>query len=227
MYKVYNVSVRYSTKTHERKKKMKKKIVLVVLMILVIGIIFVMCGNDGTENTETGGTETTASETSNDAKSDTTSALGIYQRLGEASEDSSLAYTVPDDAAKFIKDYPEFFPGSDDNVGAMSDHVNFDVTYRHLAKSISKYTGELVSVYGNVIDIEETPVDEGLTITSLQIDTEEGDFMVYYLGALDDVFEGSSISAYVLPFSMVTFENMANQYTEAVIGAVAYVDTLE
>ena len=46
----------------------------------------------------------------------------------------------------------------------------------------------------------------------------EGNYIIYYLGTLDDIFEGDYVQIYLLPLDIVTFENMANEYTEAVVG---------
>lgn len=200
-----------------------KKRIFVTLLICMVGLLIIGCGQSDSSSEETEKPTTEATEQDATEETQLSTALTLYQLLGEDSGDNSMAYTVPDDAAQFIIDHPDFFPGSADNSGAMSDHVNYDVYYKHLAKGISKYTGEMVSIYGDAIDVEEFSVGED-TVTFLQIDTGDGNYVMYYLGALEDVFEGTYVAAYLLPFSKVTFENMSNAYTEAIIGAAAYVE---
>lgn len=187
------------------------------LIVLAILIVAVSGGDDGSAET-TG--ETTSAQSSETAKSEN-SAAEAYQYIAENSDPT---FTVPEKAIAFINEHPNFFPGKSDIKGAISDYVDENITYAHLAKNISKYSDKLISVYGSVSDIEEAE-DGSLTYIHI-VDYESNSYTLYYLGTLDDVFEGTEIHGYALPFAMTTFENMAAQYTEAVTGAACYIEAL-
>lgn len=178
--------------------------------------------NDGGAEIDGSMSETNDSGTE---ENETVSAADIYVWLAEY---DGLAerfdYSVPENSMTFIENNPEFFPGSDENRGAISDKVDFEADYAHIAKSPNKYTDKLLSIYGYIIDCEEVETDYGV-ITYLQIMDYEGySYCMYYLGELEDAFDDSQVYAYMLPFGTVKFENMNASYTEAIMGAACYVE---
>lgn len=194
--------------------KCVKKIFIIVTALLLFGTALTGCGDLGTSDVNLDNEETSVTDETSDA-------LEAYRSF-EGNE--NMSFEIPNKAAQFIIAHPDFFPGNDSNTGAMSDFVDTEVYYMHLSKNISKHVDKLVQIYGDVVDIEESPEGD---VTYLQVDTGDGQYVLYYLGTLDDVFEGSYVYAYALPFSMVTFENIGNTYTEAVVGAACYVEAIQ
>ncbi|MEE1042697.1 MAG: hypothetical protein UH854_01915 [Clostridia bacterium] len=124
-----------------------------------------------------------------------------------------------------MNDYAMYFPGDDTNKGAISDLADVELTYSHLSKNINKYGDKLVYLEGDVIDIEEN--DDG-SVTYLHLNDYEGNnFIVYYLGSLDNVFDGGYTWGYGLPLDKISFENMGGTYTEAIVCAGCYIDNLK
>lgn len=198
-------------------------------IIAVVAIIIIATFSGGTENagSATGdtnlvnGTTEDTSSTDKENGSKTMSAADIYVLISEKDE---FGYSVPEKAVSFIENNPQFFPGSDKNTGAMSDYVDYEADYPHIAKSPTKYADKLMSVYGNIVDCAEFETDYG-TVTYLQIEDYSGySYCMYYLGVLEDAFKGYSAWANVLPFGTIIFENVGGYYTEAVIGAACYVE---
>lgn len=149
----------------------------------------------------------------------------IYQALSEASIDTEYEFTLTDDAVNFMNSHPDFFPGSESNLEAMTEEVDTSVDFPQISKKQTQYSDRLVCVSGFVLDCEEVEIEEkNLTITAIQFMNEvtSYNYYVYYIGALDDVVEDTYVTCYVLPFGTVTFENMGATYTEAVTGAVCY-----
>ncbi len=170
-----------------------------------------------TEATSTSTAEKTTAEETTEAEEITP--LRIYNAIAETNDP---AFVISEKASSFINEHKDFFPGNSKNKGAISDYVDYDITYGHLTKNISKYGDKLISLYGTVIDVWE---DEELNLTYLHIlDYEGKSYIVYHLGILDDVLEETDVSVYALPLTITTFENMQAQYTEAVLCAGCYVE---
>lgn len=163
-----------------------------------------------------------AQEEGADASDETeaASAADIYTWIAK---NDSYDYTIPEKSLDFMEENPKFFPGSEKNTGAMSDFIDYDADYPHVAKSPAKYADKLMHVYGQIVDCKEEETVYG-TITFLQIVDYAGDsYCMYYLGELADAFEDDYANANVLPFGTITFENVGAYYTQAVIGAACYV----
>ena len=202
----------------------------IVIALLTIAIASFSSDDEKADDTSTESSEVSAEgdeavADENEDKVKEASAADIYLWLAET---DSFEYSIPEKSLSFIKEHPEFFPGSDENDGAMSDHADWEADYAHVAKSPDKYCDKLIGgLQYYVIDCEEKETEYG-TITYLQLEAGGGDnYCVYYLGALDDVFEGDGVSGYILPFGIVTFENLGGAYTEAVIGAACYITNLD
>lgn len=189
------------------------------ILILFVSIILAGTGDDN----ETYPTEDKSNVTNDQeyVETDDITVAEKYQII--ADEISGISFDISDDSVVFMNEHEKFFPGNDNIKGAMSDFVNIEADYQHLAKNINKYTGELCAVGGYVVDIEEA--DDG-SLTFVQISSYDGHYYVfYYLGTLDEVFEDTEVYVYALPLDIVTFENMGGAYTEAVMGAACYVQT--
>lgn len=188
------------------KKRRTGWIVAVVILVVVIGIIVLLCSGDDNE-----------AESENTSKG---SAAEIYEWLAD---NDDLDYDIPEKAISFIENHPDFFPGNEENDGAMSDYVDDDADYAHVKKSPDKYADKFIMTGGTIVDCEEAETEYG-TMTYLHIMDYEGcSYCMYYLDSIDLV-EGDEVArAYVLPFGMTTFENLNATYTEAIVGAVGYI----
>ncbi len=188
----------------------KKNVVKRVIVFLIVMILMVGCGNTN---------DNISNETAVKTETENMSVADKYSMIGEKDDPS---FVVPEKSIEFMNAHEEFFPGNEDNDGAMSDYVNWEIGYPHLAKSISKYTDQLFVVSGYVIDVSEAE-DGSLTYLHV-VDYDGYSYTLYYLGALEEVFVDTEVYIYALPFAMVKFENMSAEYTEAVVGATCYVD---
>ena len=192
-----------------------------LLLTLAMLLTLTACGST---QTASGGNqppeESTGDSASSEKKDTQSSAADAYLWIAENDE---MDYTIPDKSLAFIRSNPGFFPGSDQNTGAMSDFVDYDVDYPHVAKNPEKYADKLMSISGDIVDCKEAETDYG-TVTYLHLSDYDGySYCLYYLGTLEDAFEGYSAFCYALPFSTVTFENVGGAYTQAVVGAACYV----
>lgn len=195
------------------KKPIYKKWWFYLLILVLVIVILVSTGDDSS----------TTPVTSDNSSTNSTEVIGssVVKKYTTIAENVEMDMTISDDAIKFMSEHENFFPGNESIRGTISDSVNFDVTYAHLSKNISKYDDKLICVSGYVLDIQETE-DGSLTYIHI-VDYEDNNYTFYYLGALDEIFEESIVTVYALPFSMVTFENLNAEYTQAVAGAACLV----
>lgn len=212
----------------QTKKSIIKKWWFWCLLILLLLFIVMFTGDD--ETSETSEVPETNIESNSEVVETTLSddtdiqitAVDFYKWIDE--NDTSMDYVIPEKAIAFIDEHPEFFPGNENNTGAMSDYVDYEVTYQHITKSPSKYNDKLISISGTVVDCYEEECEYG-TITFVQIvdDYSGSSYCLYYWGSLENVFEKNWVWGYALPFDVTTFENMGGYHTEAVVGAACYI----
>lgn len=194
------------------------------IAVIVVFFVFTNGGDDSVTDTNvsdpapttvTGNEKTTNSQKNNETGST------VADKYKWISENAVSAFNIQEKSYAFMNEHNEYFPGNESNKGAISDFVDYEITYVHLSKNITKYGDKLIEVSGDVIDIEES--DDG-SITYVHICDYDGkSYILYYLGSLDNVFEGTYIWGYALPLDLITFENMSNTYTEAMVCAACYV----
>ena len=205
-----------------------------ILLAMTMALTATACGgNAATSSTSTqapaasqstGSTSAGSGSAESSADGETSGPMSASEVYAWIAENDELDYTVPEAAMEFIDSNPQFFPGSDKNTGAMSDFVDYDADYPHIAKNPAKYADKLMSIGGNIVDCKENETEQG-TITYLQIQDYSGySYCLYYLGSLEDAFEGYSAWGYALPFGTVTFDNVGGYYTQAVVGAACYIE---
>ena len=212
----------------KKQKSIVKKWWFWCLLIFVVFFVFMISGDD--EASETADSVETNIESDSEVEETTLTseiesqitAVDFYKWIDE--NDTSMEYSVPEKAIAFMEEHPEFFPGNENNTGAMSDYVDYEVTYQHITKSPSKYNDKLISINGTVIDCYEEECEYG-TLTFVQVvdDYTGSSYCLYYWGSLENVFEKNWVWGYALPFDVTTFDNMGGYHTEAVVGAACYI----
>lgn len=187
-------------------------IVFIIIILLSLGE-----SEDTNKNSENSNLETQETENK------TNDMISVVENYKWLAQNASASFSISEKSVAFMEEHEEFFPGNENIKGAISDYVNWEIDYPHLSKSIRKYSGELFSVSGYVIDIEESDDEK---ITYLHIKGYDGyDYTFYYLGVLEAVFEETEVAIYALPLDIVKFENMGGTYTEAIVSAACYVQT--
>lgn len=197
------------------------------VVIVVLGSVLMFSdgdeseSNDTNSDTKTESTETVDTKTENTEITDTEKSDAV-EKYKWIAQNANPEFVILEKSINYIKEHSNFFPGNESIQGAISDFVDWEITYAHLTKSMSKYGDKLISLYGEVTDIEES--EDGEITTVYVMDYDGNVYMLYYLGTLDNVFAGTYISAYALPVAIITYENMGGFYTEAVVGAACYVE---
>lgn len=211
----------------EPKSNSKKKKIYIPVLVIIITIAIVVagiaCGNVDEEETTEEPKQTTEKL---EEEKDITKASNAekYQYISK-NNSQELQFSMSEDAIKFIDKHPDFFPGSNKNRGAMTDYINYEISYNHIDKNPSKYSNKLIGITGYVTDCKE--FDEDMDYTYLQVvDYDGNNYCMYYLGKSKDILADMSVEVFMLPFDMVSFENMGGTYTKAVMGACCYVSEL-
>ena len=202
-----------------------------ILIAMAMALTATACGGNAAisstsaqVSTASQSTESASGSAVSGADGETSEAMSAAEVYAWIAENDELDYTVPETAMEFIDSNSQFFPGSDKNTGAMSDFVDYDADYPHIAKNPAKYADKLMSIGGDIVDCKENETEQGV-ITYLQIQDYSGySYCLYYLGSIEDAFEGYSAWGYALPFGTVTFDNVGGYYTQAVIGAACYIE---
>lgn len=215
---------------NENKKKKKKPIYKkwwFWVVIIVLGSMLMFGGEDDSETNDTNSDIKTESAETADDKAESTETTNTEKSVAVEkykwiAQNADPEFTISEKSINFIKEHSNFFPGNESIQGAISDFVDEEITYAHLTKNMSKYGDKLISIYGEVTDITET--EDGEITTVYVMDYDGNVYVLYYLGTLDNVFEGTYIFAYALPVAIITYENMGGFYTEAVVGAACYVE---
>lgn len=118
------------------------------------------------------------------------SSADIFQALSEASIDTEYEFTITDDAVNFMNSHPDFFPGSESNLEAMTEEVDTSVDFPQIAKKQTQYSDRLICVSGFVLDCEEVE-DTNITITGIQFQNEEDGYGIWSFNGYSNTGDAS------------------------------------
>lgn len=205
----------------KNKVSVLKKWWLWLIIVVVVAVIAVLGSSDETTTTTSVEPTTTVQEESNEKAIEEQPINEIADKYIKISESEPTPFNVNEKAISFMAQNSNYFPGNESNKGAVSDLVDYEITYAHLTKNINKYGDKLINISGDVVDIRES--DDG-SVTYLHLSDYDGNnFIIYYLGSLENVFTGGYTWGYALPLDIVSFENLGGTYTKAVVCAGCYI----
>lgn len=149
----------------------------------------------------------------------------LYKALGTA---DSLKFAPTDAAIKFLTEHSEFFPASDP--GNLDEYLDPTILYKELAKTPGKFGDSLLKrtsytvlqTFESVDVMSSVPV---LTTLLIGPDSYSADeiYYVFYLGALDDIYAGDTVTFYGLPIGSSSYENIGGGITLTQVIAASYV----
>ena len=150
----------------------------------------------------------------------------VYALYAALAENEVYPYTISEKASEFLMWCPDLF--STTKFKKIKDYINYDISYKHIAKNASKYGDSLMCISpAYVISCSETEIDEDTTLTELQLQDNDGnDYMVIYIGTVD-VFENDIVECYGLPLGTSSFENISGGTTLAIIVAGSYINKID
>ena len=132
---------------------------------------------------------------------------------------SNGAIELSENTMTFIGENLDIFPVLTDEANEKAaEFVNDELSYKMLEKSIASYEGQLIhSDAAEVTQIEEISL-YGHTLTTMILrDAEYNFYVMYYDGALPDVFRDSAVRFTALPVTVSGFENAGGGWTPAIV----------
>ncbi len=195
------------------------RIVLSTILIITL-MLFNGCASSSTntEESQPVDNKTEASKDEVSEENNNTSFSDEYIYIGEEQE-----FLVTEKAIKFLDEHSNIFPSND--LSLFSEYVDSNITFQMLNKNISKYGDKLIEIpYSYVTDIQESP--DGTLSYIHVVDENMNNYVIYYFGSLDNIFDESEVQIYGLPLDIITFENMGGAYTEAVVLAGVKIDII-
>ena len=148
----------------------------------------------------------------------------VVQSYKIISEIETPSFIINKNATIFLKEHSDYFYGKEKNLFEIISNSENNIDYSQLSKNVSKYSDRLIEISGYVIDVREL-VEGNITYVHI-MDINRKNYVLYYLGTLDNVVEGVYACAYSLPLDIITFKNLQNTYTEAVVCASCYIPVI-
>lgn len=132
-------------------------------------------------------------------------------------------FTISQDQLTYIDNHTELFPTADYSTIESTQLVDFE--YRQFIKTRRQTTPGLVEVDLTAIQVFEDYLEDiSTTVTSLLAYDDNGDYYtLYYLGSAE-VYKDDSFTAYALPVSSSSFENIGGGTTNALVMIASYLD---
>lgn len=178
---------------------------------LIIGIVIVVIGVLSSNGNDSDSTKNT-NVVQDVPDQELPSIVVLYENLGS---NEAIPYTVTDKAKNFLQEHENMFPAKDE---VDADLINYSVDYRQVLKNEKKFGDKLMYIAdAGVVEIHEDEYSEGEYITSLNITDGEQQYIVYYIGELDKIFEDSEVSVIGLPLGTSFFENTAGGTTQVIV----------
>ncbi|MFA9558154.1 hypothetical protein ACERII_12660 [Evansella sp. AB-rgal1] len=130
------------------------------------------------------------------------------------------------DTYEFMLEHPDLFPASTgESIEKAAQLINIDIEYRHLTKSLNRYTSTMYWDTAIVIDIFEEylpEIDDFITYLYVDSGTGEG-YELLYIGTLD-IFANDHIEFMGVPTIYSGFPNVSGGYTNVIVIAASHIE---
>ena len=205
--------------TDKPKSKLSKfastGIVIAIIMIL-LGMYFYEPQTKTSQNITS---ESSSSYTNNN------SALSKFE-VFEGNDDMPL--TISSKAKDFLKENGDLFP-VDKYSNIDSSLIDRSIDYKKISKNQDNFGDKLMEIdYAYVISIYETKISDNEYITEIQVvDESYNNYIIYYYGALDNIYDDSDIKIVGLPLGNTSFSNVGGGTTLAIVLAGSYISLIK
>lgn len=155
----------------------------------------------------------------------TKNALFAQLSIPTVSEDVKMA----DETFKFIVDNHTLFPAmSADQIKAAKNKVDGKIKYGHLEKNIKPYLSKMVAATGNVVNVEEQPLDTGETIAILHIiDDNFNSYRMLICKSTGDIIKEDRVKIIGVPVGAESFSNVSGGTTRSIFLFGAHVEKVQ
>lgn len=117
----------------------------------------------------------------------------------------------------FIVANHKLFPAkADEDIAQVKEKADSSITSKHLNKNVQPYYGKIATFQGNVISVEEEPLDNGETISVTHVYDDAGQsYEVIMYKSTGDIFEEDNVRFWGAPVGLYSFENVSGGSTNA------------
>lgn len=150
----------------------------------------------------------------------------LYKECGNH---DSMKYSFNNSAESFLKHHEDLFTGKADKY--IDDTlIDYNLEAKYVNKNIEKYGNNLMCIsLAMVLSIEEETIGNDIPkeleevvdfneFTYIQAVDEDGqNYIIWYLGSVDDVYEYSTIKIVGLPIGLTSFDNVSGGSTRAIV----------
>ena len=131
-------------------------------------------------------------------------------------------FTLPNNVITYIDSHSELFPAENESTVESAGIQEFE--YRQFTKTRKQETIGLVKLElyaAQVYEDEFEDLDYPVTYL-LAIDKNENLYTLYYIGS-EDIYDGDEFTAYVIPISTASFDNLGGGTTNVIVLAGSYI----
>lgn len=200
-------------------------IVLICVAALVVFMIIIGIseGDNSSNQTSSGNTAVSDTSESNLSNQDIT----VFDFFSALQDNTEIPFVISPKAEKMLKEHPELFTQNSSN--GVDAYTDTTIQYKHLIKNVDNYGDKLILIpEAYVVSTYETNLDNGSTLTELQLSDIDGNcFYVCSKNKHDNIFEGDVIQCYALPMGATSFDNIGGGTTLAIVCANSYINKIE
>ncbi|WP_071392751.1 hypothetical protein [Bacillus tuaregi] len=189
-------------------------------LAMLLSTSLVACGTDeGVGETEDATTSTEVEETETEETSNEPIILEEAKYAEALMEDIQILtdeqLELSQESYDFIVANHSLLPAkTDEAITEAKGKVDTSVTAKHLNKNAQPYFQTFVSYQGNVVSVEEAPLDNGETISITHVlDDEMNSYQVLLYKTTGDILEEDLVQFWGVPVGASSFENISGGTT--------------
>lgn len=138
---------------------------------------------------------------------------------------NAATYSVSAGNKTFIAENADLFPAATDDARLKVDSLaNADLSYAQMAKSLSGYEGQTVSLHLIVTQIMEETIFGHTISHGVAVDPDYNYYYFLYPDALPGVLDGTGVETVALPIAASGFDNIGGGTTNVIVIFPCYMD---
>lgn len=115
-----------------------------------------------------------------------------------------------------------------DAVKAARNKVDGKIKYGHLEKNITPYLDKMISATGNVVNVEESPIDGGDTVAFVHIiDNEFNSYRMLIYKSTGDILKQDRVKIIGVPIGSESFSNVSGGTTRSIFMFGSHIEKVQ